>query len=40
MVPPKEVIVGVDLGGTSLRALVVNSRNEILAVRKSPPRSP
>ena len=36
MVPPKEVIVGVDLGGTSLRALVVNSRNEILAVEKEP----
>ena len=25
-VPAKEVIVGIDMGGTSLRALVVNAR--------------
>ena len=36
MVPSKEVIVGIDMGGTSLRALVVNSHNEILAVEKEP----
>lgn len=29
-----EVIVGIDMGGTSLRALVVNARNEILAIEK------
>jgi len=32
----KDVIVGVDLGGTSLRALVVNGQNEILALEKNP----
>ncbi len=32
----KEVIVGVDLGGTSLRALAVNQKNEILAMEKTP----
>jgi len=32
----KDVIVGIDMGGTSLRALVVNSENEILAVEKAP----
>jgi glucokinase len=32
----QEVIVGIDMGGTSLRALVVNSQNEILAVEKTP----
>jgi glucokinase len=32
----KDVIVGVDLGGTSLRALAVNGRNEILAMEKIP----
>lgn len=32
----KDVIVGVDLGGTSLRALVVSSKNEILALEKTP----
>jgi glucokinase len=36
MVPAKEVIVGIDMGGTSLRALVVNPENEILAVEKEP----
>ena len=36
MVPAKEVIVGIDMGGTSLRALVVNARNEILAIEKQP----
>lgn len=32
----KDVIVGVDLGGTSLRALVVSGKNEILALEKTP----
>lgn len=32
----KEIIVGVDMGGTSLRALVVNAENKILAVEKTP----
>ncbi|MBZ5514852.1 MAG: ROK family protein [Acidobacteriia bacterium] len=32
----KEIIVGVDMGGTSLRALVVNEENRILAVGKTP----
>jgi glucokinase len=32
----KEIIVGVDMGGTSLRALVVNEENKILAVGKTP----
>ena len=32
----KDVIVGVDLGGTSLRALAVNQKNEILAMEKTP----
>ena len=32
----KEIIVGVDMGGTSLRALVVNEQNRILAVEKTP----
>ncbi|MGO8790721.1 MAG: ROK family protein [Terriglobia bacterium] len=36
MVPAKEVIVGIDMGGTSLRALVVNAQNEILAIEKTP----
>lgn len=36
MVKPKEVIVGIDMGGTSLRALVVNSHNEVLAIAKRP----
>jgi glucokinase len=36
MASSKEVIVGIDMGGTSLRALVVNARNEILAVEKTP----
>jgi glucokinase len=31
-----DVIVGVDLGGTSLRALAVDGRNQILSVEKSP----
>ena len=35
-VAAKEVIVGIDMGGTSLRALVVNARNEILAIEKTP----
>ncbi len=36
MVPAKDVLVGIDMGGTSLRALVVNARNEILSVQKEP----
>ncbi len=36
MVSAKEVMVGIDMGGTSLRALVVNPQNEILAVEKTP----
>jgi glucokinase len=35
-VPVKDVIVGVDLGGTSLRALVLDQKNRILAVEKIP----
>jgi len=31
-----EIIVGVDMGGTSLRAVVVNEENKILAVEKNP----
>jgi len=31
----KDIVVGIDMGGTSLRALVVNSANEILAVEKT-----
>ena len=36
MGPAKEVMVGVDMGGTSLRALVVNGQNEILGIEKVP----
>ena len=36
MVPAQEVMVGIDMGGTSLRALVVNAHNEILAIEKTP----
>jgi glucokinase len=36
MPKPKDIIVGVDLGGTSLRALVVNRKNELLAMEKIP----
>ena len=36
MASGKEVVVGIDMGGTSLRALVVNARNEVLAVEKCP----
>ena len=32
----KEIIVGIDMGGTSLRAVVVNEQNEILAIEKEP----
>jgi glucokinase len=38
MTQPREVMVGVDLGGTSLRALAVDSGNKILAVEKTPTR--
>jgi glucokinase len=34
----KDLIVGVDMGGTSLRALVVDGKNKILAVEKTPTR--
>ena len=36
MAKKRDIIVGVDMGGTSLRALVVNGKNEILAVNKTP----
>ena len=36
MVAAKEIMVGIDMGGTSLRALVVNEQNEILAIEKTP----
>lgn len=36
MVSKKEIMVGIDMGGTSLRALVVNPQNEILAIEKTP----
>ena len=32
----KEIMVGIDMGGTSLRAVVVNAQNEILAIEKQP----
>jgi glucokinase len=32
----KEIMVGIDMGGTSLRAVVVNEQNEILAIEKQP----
>ncbi len=31
-----DLIVGVDLGGTSLRSMVVDAKNKILAVVKTP----
>jgi glucokinase len=34
----KDIFVGVDLGGTSLRALVVDNRNNIKAIEKIPTR--
>lgn len=36
MVPANEVYVGIDMGGTSMRALLVNDQNEILAIEKVP----
>lgn len=36
MARPAEIIVGVDMGGTSLRALVVDRANKILAIGKTP----
>ena len=36
MVMTKDIIVGIDMGGTSLRALAVNVQNEILAIEKQP----
>jgi glucokinase len=38
MARQKDVMVGVDMGGTSLRALVVSAENKILAVAKTPTR--
>ncbi len=35
----KDIIVGVDMGGTSLRVLVVDASNKILAVEKTPTRT-
>ncbi len=34
----RDLIVGVDLGGTSLRALALDSKNRILAIEKTPTR--
>jgi glucokinase len=34
----KPIIVGVDMGGTSLRALVVDGKNKVLAIEKTPTR--
>jgi glucokinase len=36
MANTKDLMVGIDLGGTSVRALVVDSKNKILAVEKMP----
>jgi glucokinase len=36
MLQPKDVMIGIDLGGTSMRALVVDRRNKILALEKIP----
>lgn len=36
MTKPKETIVGVDLGGTSMKALVVDAGNKVLAMEKVP----
>ena len=38
MAQRRDLIVGVDMGGTSLRALVVNGANKILAVEENPTR--
>ena len=38
MAAGRDVIIGVDLGGTSLRALVLDGRNRILAIEKIPTR--
>jgi glucokinase len=38
MAQRKDVMVGMDMGGTSLRALVVDGANKILAVEKTPTR--
>ena len=38
MAKPKDVIIGVDMGGTSLRTLVVDAANKILAVEEIPTR--
>ena len=32
----KEVMVGIDMGGTRLRALVVNAENKILGMQRAP----
>jgi len=36
MAKVRELLVGVDMGGTSLRALVVDERNQILSLEKTP----
>jgi len=36
MLGKKEVMVGIDMGGTRLRALVVNAENKILGMRRAP----
>jgi glucokinase len=36
MASAKDIIVGIDMGGTSLRALAVNAQNDILATEKTP----
>ena len=35
----KEVMVGIDMGGTRLRALVVNAENKILGMQRAPTNS-
>ena len=32
----KEIMVGIDMGGTRLRALVVNAQNKILGMQRAP----
>ena len=32
----KEFMVGIDMGGTRLRALVVNAQNQILGMQRAP----
>jgi glucokinase len=39
MLAEKEVMVGIDMGGTRLRALVVNAKNKILGMQRAPTNS-